>query len=77
MKTYTSRCETDRHKPACALSSGRRASKPGRVHFHIWDYADVWFRDYGPTFVVNRELQQDRDRAVEIQCLGREVSDAR
>ena len=29
-----------------------------RVHFHIWDYADVWFRDYGPTFVVNRELRK-------------------
>jgi len=27
----------------------------GKVHFHVWDYADVWFRDYGPTFVVNRE----------------------
>lgn len=25
-----------------------------RVKFHVWDYADVWFRDYGPTFVVNR-----------------------
>jgi agmatine deiminase len=24
-----------------------------RVAFHIWDYADVWFRDYGPTFVRN------------------------
>ncbi|HET9219450.1 MAG TPA: agmatine deiminase family protein [Terriglobia bacterium] len=29
-----------------------------RVHFHVWDYADVWFRDYGPTFVVNRELRK-------------------
>ena len=28
----------------------------GRVRFHVWDYADVWFRDYGPTFVVNRDL---------------------
>src|SRR5262245_5999788 len=28
------------------------------VHFHIWDYADVWFRDYGPTFVANRALQK-------------------
>jgi agmatine deiminase len=28
---------------------------PGKVQFHVWDYADVWFRDYGPTFVVNRE----------------------
>jgi len=25
-----------------------------KVRFHAWDYADVWFRDYGPTFVVNR-----------------------
>lgn len=25
-----------------------------RVQFHVWDYADVWFRDYGPTFVVNQ-----------------------
>ena len=23
-----------------------------RVHFHQINYADVWFRDYGPTFVV-------------------------
>jgi agmatine deiminase len=22
------------------------------VHFHVMSYADVWFRDYGPTFVV-------------------------
>ncbi len=28
------------------------------VHFHIWDYADVWFRDYGPTFVVNRQRNE-------------------
>jgi agmatine deiminase len=25
-----------------------------RVCFHILDYADVWIRDYGPTFLVNR-----------------------
>jgi len=25
-----------------------------RVDFHVWDYADVWFRDYGPIFVVNK-----------------------
>jgi len=23
-----------------------------RIHFHLLSYADVWFRDYGPTFVV-------------------------
>jgi len=28
-----------------------------RVHFHLLDYADVWFRDYGPTFVVNPEME--------------------
>jgi agmatine deiminase len=25
-----------------------------RVRFHVLDYADVWVRDYGPTFLVNR-----------------------
>ena len=27
----------------------------GRVRFFLEPYADVWFRDYGPLFVVNRE----------------------
>ncbi len=31
-----------------------------RIHFHVIDYADVWFRDYGPTFVVNREKEMGR-----------------
>jgi agmatine deiminase len=26
-----------------------------RIHFYIWNYADVWFRDYGPVFVRNPE----------------------
>ncbi|RXE57205.1 peptidyl-arginine deiminase [Methanoculleus taiwanensis] len=26
-----------------------------RISFYATPYADVWFRDYGPTFVVNRE----------------------
>lgn len=26
-----------------------------RVRFRITDYADIWFRDYGPIFVVNRQ----------------------
>jgi agmatine deiminase len=29
-----------------------------KVQFHVWDYADVWFRDYGPTFVVNRSSEK-------------------
>jgi len=28
-----------------------------QIHFHVINYADVWFRDYGPTFVVNREKE--------------------
>ena len=29
-----------------------------RISFHIWDYADVWFRDYGPIFIVNKGKKQ-------------------
>ena len=29
-----------------------------RVFFHMNDYVDVWFRDYGPTFVVNEAEQK-------------------
>jgi agmatine deiminase len=29
-----------------------------RVRFHLHDYADIWFRDYGPSFVVNRSAKQ-------------------
>jgi agmatine deiminase len=25
------------------------------LKFHLADYADVWFRDYGPSFVIHRE----------------------
>lgn len=27
---------------------------PERLRLHRIDYADVWFRDYGPTFIINR-----------------------
>lgn len=33
-----------------------------RVHFHVIGYADVWFRDYGPTFVV-RESETEKNVA--------------
>jgi agmatine deiminase len=29
-----------------------------RINFYVWDYADVWFRDYGPIFVVNKSKKQ-------------------
>lgn len=29
-----------------------------RINFHMADYADVWFRDFGPIFLVNRQKKQ-------------------
>jgi agmatine deiminase len=29
-----------------------------KINFYLWDYADVWFRDYGPVFVRNKEKKQ-------------------
>lgn len=29
-----------------------------KIRFHVWNYADVWFRDYGPVFVLNKEKKQ-------------------
>ncbi len=31
-----------------------RGVNPDEIAFHIYDYADVWFRDYGPIFLVNK-----------------------
>jgi agmatine deiminase len=30
----------------------------GRINFHLADYADIWFRDYGPLFITNRETKE-------------------
>jgi agmatine deiminase len=32
-----------------------------KVRFHFVGYADVWFRDYGPTFVVKREKDNKKN----------------
>lgn len=29
-----------------------------KINFYVWDYADVWFRDYGPIFVLNKEKKR-------------------
>ncbi len=29
-----------------------------KIVMHVHDYADVWFRDYGPIFVINRNAQE-------------------
>jgi agmatine deiminase len=33
-----------------------------KVRFHIISYADVWFRDYGPTFVVKQEKGDKKNK---------------
>ena len=37
---------------------GARGTDLARVRFHLADYADIWFRDFGPTFVVNPQSRQ-------------------
>jgi agmatine deiminase len=29
-----------------------------RINLYVYNYADVWFRDYGPIFVLNKEKKQ-------------------
>jgi len=29
-----------------------------KINLYVWNYADVWFRDYGPIFVLNKEKKQ-------------------
>jgi agmatine deiminase len=46
---------TDEMMTARALDMLKKAGvNLGRLRLHQIDYADVWFRDYGPTFVINR-----------------------
>jgi len=37
---------------AVGLLKGKKTNLE-KINFHYFDYADVWFRDYGPIFVVN------------------------
>ncbi|MCL2691323.1 MAG: agmatine deiminase family protein [Candidatus Bathyarchaeota archaeon] len=30
-----------------------------KLRFFVFDYADVWFRDYGPTFILNNDNKQE------------------
>ncbi len=36
------------------LLSGAGGGVSGNLDMHVLDYADVWIRDYGPSFIVNR-----------------------
>ncbi|MGA3059377.1 MAG: agmatine deiminase family protein [Candidatus Bathyarchaeia archaeon] len=40
-----------------------------RIHFFEFDYADVWFRDYGPIFVCNRKQELAMVRWI-FNCWG-------
>jgi agmatine deiminase len=41
----------------------------GRIHFHILSYADVWFRDYGPTFVVREDCMPGEGRLAAVSWI--------
>ena len=41
----------------------------GRIHFHIMSYADVWFRDYGPTFVVREDCGPGESRLAAVSWI--------
>lgn len=40
-----------------------------KIRFHQASYADVWFRDYGPTFLVNREKKAGEGRAAAVNWI--------
>jgi agmatine deiminase len=48
----------EKMKEAAARLLHARHVNLDRINFHITDYADIWFRDYGPIFVVNRQTKQ-------------------
>ena len=45
----------DRMKTRVAERLGKGNMDLRKIHFHIYDHVDVWFRDYGPIFVVKPE----------------------
>ena len=40
-----------------------------KVRFHIISYADVWFRDYGPTFVIKREKENNKNKLAMVSWI--------
>jgi agmatine deiminase len=45
-------------KQEVAKSLEKKGVDLQKINFYMWDYADVWFRDYGPVFLVNRKQNQ-------------------
>jgi agmatine deiminase len=48
--------DTDDLKEAKQLIARRTCPSPHNLVPHAADYADVWIRDYGPSFLVNRAI---------------------
>lgn len=46
--------ETMQHEVAVMLA--KLGNNLENIRFHIRDYADIWFRDYGPLFLVQSEV---------------------
>lgn len=50
--------DTDDLEEARRLVARRTSPSPHNLVPHEVDYADVWIRDYGPSFLVNRERRE-------------------
>ncbi len=48
--------ETMQHEVAVKLAE--RGNNLENIRFHIREYADIWFRDYGPLFLVENDLHE-------------------
>ena len=46
-----------------------------KINFYVYEYADVWFRDYGPVFVLNKEKKQIAFVHWVFNAWGRKYSD--
>ena len=46
-----------------------------KINFYVYEYADVWFRDYGPVFVLNKEKKQIAFVHWIFNAWGRKYSD--
>jgi len=46
-----------------------------KINFFVYDYVDVWFRDYGPIFVLNKEKKQIAFVHWIFNAWGRKYSD--
>ena len=44
-----------------------------KINFHVTDYADVWTRDYGPTFITNKKTGEQAWIKWQYNAYGKEA----